>query len=92
MRNPEGPVTLPYELRCFPSTDRDFAAAAHQSLAALGAHPPSNHDRLPERLAEELRPTYPRVVAVRADPMATYTGQPVLYAYRDGSARTGARS
>jgi len=64
----------------------------HQSLATLGAHPPSNHDRLPERLAEELRPAYPRVVIVRADPMATYTGQPVLYAYRDGSARSGARS
>jgi hypothetical protein len=89
---PGGTVTLPYELRCFPSADTDFARATRESMAKLGDHPPSNHDRLPERLAEALRAAYPRVVVVRADPMATYTGQPVLYAYRDGSARSGAGS
>ncbi len=76
-----GPVIL----RTFPASDKAFARAADQSLAA--AEPTAFESDLVEVVGRALvRAGYPLAVVRRREPLADVTngGETVLYVYRDG--------
>ena len=77
---------MAYELHCFPSTDATFVSEVHRACEDTVRAEREDHDNAPERLAAVLRQTYPLVVVVRANAMATLGDRRVLYVYRDGSA------
>jgi hypothetical protein len=69
-------VIQPPSARCYPHSDRDFAAEVSQAIVSECADP--------DRVLTVLRTKYPSVrIAVR-DPLANLEATQVWYCYRDG--------
>lgn len=76
-------------LRCLPSNDKAFAAAAREALDEC----PGPAARLGEQSAAKLETAYPDVEVRAADPIAAIGETALWYVFREGGrrqARTGA--